>query len=135
MWTYQGKKEVVLIYIQYIAYPKKLELQIITMTHFIFLLKGEEGVLHLPTALPRLWLWWALSPYWFEWEWSENENEAEKLILFFMKGGSLGLFVGFSFFALWDIIKDWATISILSAKWCILCCIIGFVHRVIVPWI
>ena len=37
-------------------------------------------------------------------------------LLFHLKGGSLGLFVGFSFFALWDIIKDWATLSILSAK-------------------
>ena len=37
-------------------------------------------------------------------------------LLFHFKGGSLGLFVGFSFFALWDIIKDWAAVGIVSLK-------------------
>ena len=48
--------------------------------------------------------------------WGDNATGSET----FLPGGSLGLFIGFSFFALWDIFKDCATVGILSAKWYLL---------------
>ena len=47
---------------------------------------------------------------------SGNEDHAVSETIYLISGGSLGLFIGFSFFALWDIIKDCATVGILSAK-------------------
>ena len=49
---------------------------------------------------------------------NEKVNGEKDNFLFdgFMKGGSLGLFIGFSFFALWDIFVDFATVGILSPK-------------------
>ena len=44
----------------------------------------------------------------------------------FIKGGSLGLFIGFSFFALWDIFIDNAIIRIITPKWLLSWCLIVF---------